>query len=284
MSHKIAIIVDSSPSMPEIFLSTYPMHVVPNLVLWEGKEYKDWEEITQETFFGHMDVEGAWPSTAAPPPAAFKPVYEKLLAQDYEILVVFPPTTITMGADAARVAMEEFPQNKIRVVETKKLGMVNGWAAVLAARAAEEGASLEECAALVEKYTQQGEYIGTLNTIDYLRKGGRIGGAAHFVGSVLDLKPILEMKNSRVEGVMRVRTRRKAVKKAFDYFLQSVPAGKKVYLAGMHSQADEEMAEMMSWARQELDIVEEVVVPIPPSNCVHYGPGAVGFAYVWVDN
>jgi DegV family protein with EDD domain len=161
--------------------------------------------------------------------------------------------------------------------------MALGFQVLAAARAAAQGATLQECKALAEKGRDHTGILFAVQTLEYLRRGGRIGGAAAFLGTVLDLKPLLELRNGRIEAVERVRTMNKAVDRLLDLFEDRVNHRSPVRIACVYSSSTEEARMLLERARQRFnpaDVSEIMISPVSPVIGVHVGPNCMGLAYM----
>jgi DegV family protein with EDD domain len=166
------------------------------------------------------------------------------------------------------------------VYETDILAMQIIWAAIFCGRAAQNDASLEECHALAKAVIENGAGFGMLDTLEFLERGGRIGKAQFFVGTMLHFKPILEVVNREMTGVARVRTIKKAMEKVIEMAVERAGGRRPVYLAGLHTASPELAAELLNRAAAELDPVETFIYEYGPNAGSHLGPGALGLTLV----
>jgi DegV family protein with EDD domain len=157
-----------------------------------------------------------------------------------------------------------------------------GFAILEAGRAAEQGASLADCKAIVEKAIANSKLFFVLNTLEFLRRGGRIGGAQAFLGTALNLKPILELRDGRIEALERVRTFNKAQDRLLELFQQEVGSVRPVRIGVLHANASAEAESLLERARAMFnitDVRETLIVPISPTLGTHTGPGCLGLAF-----
>jgi DegV family protein with EDD domain len=158
--------------------------------------------------------------------------------------------------------------------------MAMGFHVLTAARAAQAGASLAECQQLAEKSrTHTGVYF-VVDTLEFLRRGGRIGGAQALLGSALNIKPILELRNGRIESIEKVRTKGKAIERMIDLVLQRVGDQKPVRLATLHANAEAEARQALEKATLQLHPDETVFASVSPVIGTHAGPGTIGLAFM----
>ena len=176
------------------------------------------------------------------------------------------------------------PNEHIEIVDSETTSLAMGFQVLQAARLAAQGATLKDCKSEVERNRDHTGIYFVLNTLEYLHRGGRIGGAAAFMGTVLNLKPILEVRNGRIEAVERVRTSTKARERMIDLFCKRVESFRPpIRIATLHADTTEDAIELMEKARQRFgisDVAETVLGNISPVLGVHTGPGALGIAFM----
>jgi len=185
--------------------------------------------------------------------------------------------------DSATQARAALPKLNIELHDSLSTSMCLGFQVMTVIRAAEQGASLQECKALAEQAREHSGVMFLLNTLEFLHRGGRIGGAQAFLGTALNLKPILEVRDGRVEGIDKVRTWNKAVERLLDLFEQRVNKRVPLRIAGVHGGAGDEAAALLERARQRFgvsEVSETVVSSVSPVIGVHTGPGVVGLAWM----
>ncbi len=282
---KVAIVTDSTANMPAEVTRNLPIYPVPLHVIWGEKSYLDQVEISTDEFYARLKTEKTLPTTSQPSPAAFKDMYLRLLEEGYDVLTITIASRLSGTMDSAVQAKAMLPGPRIELVDSQSTSLALGFQVLAAARFAAQGATLKECKAVAEKASQKSGVLFVLKTLEYLARGGRIGGAAAFVGTLLNLKPILEIKDGRVEAIERVRTSAKAIDRLLDIFeerahLDSSPP---LRLAALHSDTPDEAQELLERARQRFgvsEVSEAFVGRVSPVIGVHAGPGALGIAYM----
>jgi len=155
-----------------------------------------------------------------------------------------------------------------------------GFQVLTVARAAESGASLAECVALAEKARQHTGVVFAVDTLEFLHRGGRIGGASRFLGTALNIKPILEVVDGRVEAIERVRTRNKSLQRLVEIIEERIAGRTPVRLATLHAIAPDEAKQLMDMANARLHVIENVFSEVSPVVATHAGPGTVGLAFM----
>lgn len=279
---KVAIVTDSTSSLPPEMIRGLNIQSVPLQVIWGEETYRDGLDLSTEQFYARLAEAKVMPTTSQPSPAAFRAVYENLLESGYEILSVHISSKLSGTMDSAIQARQTFPNAKIELVDSLSTSLGMGFAVLEAARAAEQGASLSDCKAMVEKAVANSKLFFVLNTLEFLRRGGRIGGAQAFLGTALNLKPILELRDGRVEALERVRTFNKAQDRLLELFQQEVGSRRPVRIGVLHANVPAEAEGLLERARALFnlsDIRETLVVPIGPTLGAHTGPGCLGLAF-----
>jgi DegV family protein with EDD domain len=169
---------------------------------------------------------------------------------------------------------------KITIIDGNATAMALGFQVLAAARAAQDGASVTECAELVERSRDHVGVYFAVDTLEFLHRGGRIGGAQRFIGSALNLKPILALKDGRVEAEDRVRTKSKALDRVLELVAAQVKGKTNIRLATVHANAESEAQQLLDRATRELGAIESVLAAVSPVVGAHAGPGTVGLAYM----
>jgi DegV family protein with EDD domain len=276
---RVAFVIDSTAYVPKELTEGHPIHVVPLVVIWSGETLRDGYEIEPDQFYARLKTAKELPSTSQPSPAAMKEVYEKLLAEGYEILSVLISSKFSGTVASAKQALDQLPGAKIELIDSMTASMGVGWPVVMAARAAAKGAGLAECKAIVEKALQNTGVLLMVDTLEFLHRGGRIGGAQRFLGTALNLKPILEVVDGAFVGLERVRTQRKALARLVDLLEERIAGRSPVRLAVIHSAAPEVAAGLLERAAARLNPIETATAKVSPTVGVHVGPGAVGLSF-----
>jgi len=280
---KVALVTDSTATIPAELAKGYPIYVAPLQVIWGNETFRDSIDIQPAEFYQRLEKAKVMPSTSQPSPAVFNEIYRNLLDQEYDILGVHISSKLSGTLDSAIQARQEFPGARIELVDSRSTSMAMGFSVLAAARAAVHGATLQECRALAEKANENSGLFFAVSTLEYLRRGGRIGGAAAFLGTALNLKPILELRDGRIEAVERVRTMSKAIDRLLDLFIESIGPRRPVYIAGLHANAPEEARLLLERARQRFsvsEISEALLAEVSPVLGTHAGPGTIGLAFM----
>lgn len=276
---EFAIITDSLASIPQQLLDEYGIQVLPQILIWEGETLLDGVDITPTEFYHRLSSAKEMPTTSQVTVGAFKDVFEPLVEQGTPILAILVSSELSGTVQSAETAKEMFPGATIEIVDSRSVSMAMGYQVLAAARAAAEGQSLDQVAAIARKGSEHTGVLFAVDTLEFLHRGGRIGGASRLLGTALNLKPVLELRDGRVEATEKVRTKSKALARVLDLVAQRIAGAENVRLAVLHANAQEGAKAMLEAAVARCHPVESVMTDVSPVLGAHAGPGTVGLAY-----
>jgi DegV family protein with EDD domain len=277
---KVAIVTDSTACIPAEYLQKYIISVVPLNLIFGHQMFLDGVDITPNQFYKKLVETKISPTTSQPSPDAFMRAYRKYLDEGYDIISIHISSNLSGTVDSATQAKNHLDSQRIEVIDSKSAAMALGYQTLTVARAAVEGASLKECKDLAEKSIHTTNALFTVATLEYLHRGGRIGGATAFLGTKLDLKPILELRDGRIEAITRVRTFNKAIDQMVANLEKQVDHKRPLRLVTMHANALTDAVNLLTRLREKFDITESFVSEISPVLGTHVGPGTVGIAFM----
>lgn len=279
---KVAVVTDSTAYISPELAKDLPIRFVPLQVIWGDQTYNDNVDITPDEFYTRLKTAKVTPTTSQPSPGSFQKIYKELLENDYEILSVHISGKLSGTLDSAAQARATFPGARIELVDSNTTSMAMGFPVLAACRAAAQGASLQDCKAIAEKGSKNAGILFAVNTLEFLRRGGRIGGAQAFLGTALNLKPLLEVRDGRIEAVERVRTMSKALDRLTDLFEERIGSRRPLYIGCVHAQAEAEACLLLErvTTRFGADVVETQLGPVSPVLGTHVGPGCMGLAFM----
>ncbi|HSG25787.1 MAG TPA: DegV family protein [Anaerolineales bacterium] len=280
MGNKVALITDSTAYIPRDWIDKYGIKVSPAVVIWDGEELRDWYDITAEEFFTRLENSSTLPTTSQPTPAYFKDLYEELIAEGKDILGVHISSKLSGTFSSAEQAKAMMPDANIENVDTLSASMGEGWPLLMAVKAAQDGKSLAECRAVVEEACKHTGILLTVNTLEFLHRGGRIGGAKRLLGSALNLKPILQVTDGAIEPAENVRTRKKSLARLADMIIERIGDRRPIYMAAIHANAPEDAEAVLEIIGKKLPLKARMVTSVAPTVGTHTGPGTVGIAYM----
>jgi DegV family protein with EDD domain len=274
------VVTDSTSNIPDNLLQKHHISVLPQVLIWGEQTFRDGVDIQPDEFYTRLKTTKVMPTTSQATIGAFQEVFSRLATEGYDILAVLVGEKLSGTLDSARQAMAMVPEARVELVDSGSAAMALGFQVLAAARAAGEGADLDECKEIAEEAAQHTGVIFAVDTLEFLHRGGRIGGGARFLGTALNIKPILELRGGRVEAVERVRTRRKSLQRVIDLADQRIAGRQPVRLAVLHANAPEEAKILMEEAKYCMDPIESFYSQVSPVVGTHTGPGTVGLAFM----
>jgi DegV family protein with EDD domain len=279
----ITIVTDSTSYIPADILKKYGISVAPQVLIWGEQTYRDGVDIQPDEFYAKLKTAKTMPSTSQVSPAAMQSVFQPLVEKGNDVIGIFVSSKLSGTLQSAAQAKEMMGSagGKVTLVDSLATAMALGFISIAAARAAEGGASVKECVGVAEKARDRAGIFFAVDTLEFLHRGGRIGGAQRFIGSALNLKPILALKEGRVEGVERIRTKSKAHDRVLELVAELVKGKSNVRLATLHANAADDAKALLDRAAKELNPVETLFTEVSPVVGTHAGPGTVGLAYMF---
>lgn len=281
---RIAFVTDSVAGMPADLVKKHDITVVPLQVIFGTESFRDGIDLTQDQFFERLKAAKNLPTTSQPSVADFEEAYKKLLDDPNvdSIISVHVSSTVPSGTySSAQQAAERLSKDsnkKITVIDSQQVYMGYGLMVLNGARAAEQGKSHDEIVKMIEGMKGKVQLLVLVDTLEYLQKGGRIGGAQALLGGLLNIKPILHIKGGRVEPLERVRSRRKAMERLVEIGVEGAK-GKPCQITVGHAQAAEDAKTLAGMVREKMNVVEEFSSDLGPVISTHTGPGVLGFVY-----
>lgn len=278
---KVAIVTDSTAYLPEDLVSSHNITVVPLLVIWGDEILRDNIDISPNQFYERLADAKDMPSTSQAAITDFAEVFKKLHNEGYEILTIVISAALSGTLDSAIQAKKLVPEARIELVDSRFTSIPLAYMVLSAARAAKRGATLEKCKEIAESIRENTQIFFAVDTLEFLHRGGRIGGASRFLGTALDLKPILYLQEGKIEALERVRTSKRAHQRLIELLETSVSGRSPINMMGVVSAAAEEAAsKLLMQIERDFDPQEVLLANISPVIGTHTGPGAVGVAYV----
>jgi len=279
---KIAVVTDSTTYLPPELAKKHNISVAPQVLIWGDQTYKDGVDMQSGEFFTRLKSTKVMPTTSQVAVISFQEIFQDLVDKGYEVLALLVSSKLSGTVQSALQArdMMGLARDKVNVVDSQSVAMALGFQALAVARAIEAGASLKEAIALAEKSHEYTGVFFAVDTLEFLHRGGRIGGAQRFIGSALNLKPILAIQDGRVEGIERIRTKSKAQDRILELCVEKVNRRSPVRLATLHANAAEDAKALLMRAEQALNPIESIFTEVSPTVGTHAGPGTVGLAFM----
>ena len=272
----IRVVTDSACDLPQALADQHGIEIVPLTIRFGDEELVDRRDLSPKEFWARSAESPVLPETAAPSAGAFEEVYKRLAGEGADgIVCVTLSSELSATHQAASLAAKSFGDIPIRVVDSKAVTMAQGLMALAAAKLGEEGAGVDDAAQAVEELVARSRIYATLDTLENLKKGGRIGAAQAFFGSLLSIKPVIELSKGFVEAESKQRTRSKSLR----YLVEKVKEhGAVENLVVMHGDAPdlEEFLDLVSAVYPRDDII---VGDIGAVIGTHGGPRVMGVVF-----
>lgn len=279
---RVAIVTDSTAYLPADLLKKHAINVIPLTIIWENETFQDGVDIQPGDFYKRLSTSRAMPTTSQVTVPAMEELFRKLLERGDNVLGIFISSKFSGTVESAMLARDKLSKagGKIAIVDSLSTTMAMGWQVLTAARAAQGGESLEECQRIAGHARDNSGVLFVVETLEFLRRGGRIGGAQALLGTALKIKPVLEMQNGRIESVEKIRTKTRALDRILELAIERVGRRSPVRMATVHANAEEEAQALLATARERLHPIETLCCPLSPVVGTHAGPGTVALSYL----
>jgi DegV family protein with EDD domain len=273
----IALITDSTCDIPRNLVEQYDITVVPLHVIWGHETFQDRVDLEPKAFYRRLTEDSQYPTTAHPTPEGFLATYREAIRQGADEIVVITLSSELSGAFQSATRAGMMMDHPVHVFDSKGTTMSLGWQVLAAARARESGADAGAMLRAADEVRERVALYVSLDTLEYLHKGGRIGGATKFIGSLLNLKPLVyvDHQTGRVEAAGRVRTRKRGLRTLCERFFEQLDAGSAMHIAVMHGDAPRDAEGIAQQIERDHAPAELLIDITGPVLGVHTGPRAI---------
>jgi len=273
---KITLVTDSTCDLPLRIAVAHDIYVIPQRILWDGELYFDGVDLTAGAFYQRLAHAESLPETAPPSPEEFATEFEAARAADQseQVIALLLSSRLSQSFVNAQAGarLVDFP---VFLQDSQTVSMGLGFAALAAAAIRNAGGSVDDVLEAARQTRRQTRIFFTVDTLEFLYRGGRIGGARHLIGTALSLRPILTVERGQVEALETVRARPRAVARMLELAAENaLTEGARVAL--MSGGADDEALALLPSIRKQLHAQEIIECPVSPSIGVHTGPGVLG--------
>jgi DegV family protein with EDD domain len=275
----VTVVTDSTAGLPADLVARHGLHIIPLWVHSEEQSYRDGVDLMPNQFYPLLAQAPDLPTTSQPSAGEFLELYRELAREAEAIVSVHISTELSGTVASALAARQMFHDVPVHVVDSRSTSMGLGLNALAAARAAAEGQNGEQVAAVAERLVPWTSVLFVVDTLEYLRKGGRIGGASALAGSLIRIKPILHIHEGRIDALDKVRTRRKALDRLMGIVAERVGGAGPIHVAVVHAAAPAEAEALWDRLAHTFDLAELHLAEISPAIGTHVGPGTVGVAF-----
>jgi DegV family protein with EDD domain len=272
----VAIVTDSTCDITQDLVNQYQIHVVPNLVIINGNGLEDGKGISRQEFYERLPSMKTPPTTATTSFGVYQQLYDQILNNGMEFIIsLHPPSALSGIINAAATAAQTFG-NRVHVLDSGQLSLGMGFQVLAAAEAAAQGASLDSILELIQDVRARVRLVAMLDTLEYIRRSGRVSWARARIGSLLQVKPFIEVKESRVLNLGETRTRRKGIERLFTLLKQLGPLDR---LAILHTNAEADAMQILKDLDPDLPN-RPLIVNVTTVIGTHVGPNGLGFTAV----
>ena len=276
--HKVAVVTDGACSLTPVQGPEFGLQVVPVYVNFGDQSFKSGVDLDAAEFYRMLRGSKALPSTSQPTAQDFIDAYTRLADEVDEIVTVVISHHMSATLQSAQKAREQFTKVPVHIVDSESAATGLGLMAIATARAAAEGKSGAEVEQFARQVRKTLNIMFTVDTLEYLRRGGRIGGATAFLGTALAIKPVLYVREGRIEPLGRVRTRRRALDHLLELVGEKVGA-QEAHFAILHCDAEVEAGEFAQRLKANFNCAEVLTFEAGPVIATHAGPGTLGVAF-----
>ena len=278
----IRIIADSTCYLPKEYIDKYNVSIVSLNVLLNGKSYRE-TDLENDWFYKEMSKSPSIPTSSQPSIDDFYKAIESQVKEGHDIVGIFLSAdmsgTFSTSNLVKEMILEKYPNANIVMLDSRSNCMQAGYAILEAAKAAADNKSLDEVVSIAKSVIENSKFIFVPDTLDYLKKGGRIGGAAALFGSLLQIKPILTVTDGKTTVLTKVRTKKKAIDKIIDTVMEQNLKSPIKGLIVHHINCQSEGQELANKLQDKLGISNIKIQSIGPIIGLHVGPGSIGVAY-----
>jgi len=272
----VKIITDSTCNLDDELLARHDIRVAPIAIQFGEETFEENIDIDREAFYARIERTGRIPTTSQPSPSWFERFYREVHAQGDQSLVITVTAKHSGTYQSAVLAKAMAPQASVEVFDSASISLGTGWMVIEAARASERGQPLASILDRLDHIRRHMQLVITPATLKYLRMSGRVGKLQGALASLLDVKPVIAVRDGLLEAGERVRTRGKALQHLVDYIQERTRSATALNLAVIHARAPEDGQELLDLARRALPVREVLFADLVASLAVHGGPGIVG--------
>jgi DegV family protein with EDD domain len=273
------IVADTTCGLAPETIRRLGIPMIPQIINFGEESFREGVEMDHAAFMARLRAGKELPKTAAPYPGDFIAVFDELVRTGESIVCIHPSADVSGTVRSAEIARESFPGADIRIIDTRTIAGPLATMVVEAHRLAQAGASADQVEALVKGLIPRARIYFLVDTLEFLRRGGRIGGASALIGSILQIKPILTFTGGRVEPFEKERTKKRALARVKEVILAEADRGAAAHLTVMHTAIPDEAAALAAELGAALGVTDTPIMDLVPAIVTHAGPGALAFGF-----
>ena len=273
------IVADTTCGLPRDLIAQRGIPLIPQIVIFGEDSFHDDKEMDTATFLRKLKASKTLPKTSAPEPPLYFPIFKQAQEDGESVIIVAPTSKASGTVRSAQTAAAEFPKVDIRVVDTLTISCNLASLVLVADDMAKAGESADEIVAKLNDMIPRGRLYFLVDTLEYLAKGGRIGGAKRLLAELLEIKPILQMKDGQVESFEQQRTKKRALARLVEVVVEQCPGGEAAHLCALQVEAEKEAEALVVELKSRVNVPQIPIYELPPAIVVHAGPRAMGVGF-----
>jgi DegV family protein with EDD domain len=273
------IVADTTCGLPHKLLAERGIPVVPQVVMFGEESYHDDKDFNTAVFLQKLKASPKLPKTAAPEPALYFPIFEEAQRKGESVLVIAPTGRASGTFRSAETAALDFPELEVHVIDTQTISCNLGSMVLLADKMAKAGKSADEILMKLRDMIPCGRLYFVVDTLEYLAKGGRIGGAKKLLAELLEIRPILQVKDGQVEPFEQLRTKRRALARLVEVAAEQCQGGDDAHLCVIQVSAEQEAEALVQELMSKIPVSDIPIYQLPPAIVVHAGPKTLGVGF-----
>ncbi len=273
------IVADTTCGLPRDLLAQRNIPLLPQIVMFGEDSFHDDKDMDTTTFLQKLKASKELPKTSAPEPLLYYPIFKQAQEKGESVIVVAPTSKASGTVRSAQTAALEFPKMDIRVLDTQTTSCNLGSLVLVADDMAKAGECADEIVAKLNDMIPRGRLYFLVDTLEYLARGGRIGGAKRLLGELLEIKPILQMRCGQVESFEQHRTKKRALARLVEVVVEQCPGGESAHLCALQVEAEKEAESLIADLKSRVSVSQIPIYELPPAIVVHAGPRAMGLGF-----
>ncbi len=273
------ILADTTCGLPRKLLEERSIPLIPQIVTFGEQSFHDDKDLDTATFLSKLKASATLPKTAAPEPSLYFPIFEEAREKAESVIVVAPTSKASGTVRSAELAAQNFPDVDIHVVDTQTISCNLGSLVLIADDMARAGQPADAIVVRLNDMIPRGRLYFVVDTLEYLAKGGRIGGAKKLLAELLEIKPILQVREGQVEAFEQQRTKKRALARLVEVVMESCPGGEDSHLCVIQVEAEKEAQVLADELKSKVSVSEIPIYELPPAIVVHAGPKTMGVGF-----
>ncbi len=275
----VTIVADTTCGLPREILMERGIACLPQVVIFDDDSYHDDGELDTPTFLKKLKAARTLPKTAAPEPTLYYPIFKTVQEKGGSLVVLAPSSKVSGTVRSVQTAGQAFPGLDIRIIDTMTVSCNLGSLVLIADEMAKAGNNADEIENEVIKLIPRGRLYFVVDTLEFLAKGGRIGGAKALLGEMIQIKPILTLRDGMIQSYEQQRTRKRSLARLVEIVESQCPKSAAAHLSVLQVAAEPEARQVADELKSRMNLTEVPIYELPPAIVVHAGPGAIGVGF-----